>query len=63
MECHYCHKKGHIRRNCKELTKHLEEKRKEKANETLDSANIIKENLEYDNDIYSVVADEIFFYI
>ena len=58
IECYYYHKKGHIGRNCEELTKHLEEKRKEEAKEASDSANIIKENLEKDDNFYSVAADE-----
>ena len=28
VECFYCNEKGHIRRNCEELIRHLEEKRK-----------------------------------
>ena len=40
--------------------KHLEEKRKEEVKEALDSANVITEILESDDDVYSVVADEKF---
>ena len=40
IECFYCHEKGHIRRNCEELTRHLEENSKQKAQET-EFANVI----------------------
>ena len=41
--------------------KHLEEKRKEEAKEASNSVNVIKEILESDDNVYSVVADEKFF--
>ena len=44
------------------MTKHLEEKRKEEAKEASDSVNVIKEILESDNDVYSIVADVKFSY-
>ena len=34
VECLYCYEKGHIRRNCEKLTRHLEERKKQKAEET-----------------------------
>ena len=40
--------------------KHLQEKKKREANEASDLANVIKEILESDDDVYSMVADEKF---
>ena len=60
MEYNYCYKNGHIRKNREELTKYLEEKRKEEAKEASNSTNVIKENLESDDDVYLVIADEKF---
>ena len=51
-----------MKRNYEELMKDLEEKRKEEAKEASNSANVIKEILESDDNVYSVVADEKFFY-
>ena len=51
-----------MKRNYKELMKDLEEKRKEEAKEASDSMNVIKEILESDNDVYSIVADEKYSY-
>lgn len=37
VECHYCHKKGHIRRFCHELKRDLEERKNQKPTQ----ANVI----------------------
>jgi hypothetical protein len=58
VECYYCHKKGHVRRDCEELTKHLDSKRKSKEiTENSDSTNLVEENYDLE-DALCVANDE-----
>ena len=41
VECFYCHKKGHYKKQCKELTEHLEEKKNGKK--PLESTSVVEE--------------------
>jgi len=58
IECYYWHKKWHIKRNCEELTKYHEEKRKQEPQETSDSANVVDNRFDSEDGVYSVIADE-----
>ena len=55
FECFYCHENGHIQRNCEELTKHLKEKRRQKAQE-IDFANVIGGRYDREDNVYSVTT-------
>ena len=60
MECYYCHKKGYVRKNCEELTKHLEATRNKESKETLDSTNVVDEGFESEYNVLSVITNENF---
>lgn len=57
IECFYCHEKGHIGRNYEELTKHLEEKKKQKTQER-EYANVVGHKFDGKGDVYFVTTDE-----
>ena len=59
VNCYYCHKKGHKRRDCEELTKHLEEKRKEEVQKKSESAIVVDDNLVMiEGDVCFVITDD-----
>ena len=57
MECYYCHKKGHVRRNSEELRKHLEAMRNQESKDALDSTNV-DEDFESEYDLLFVIAND-----
>lgn len=60
VECYYSHKKGHVKRNCEELTKHLEAMRNQESKETPNFTEVVDEGFESEYDILSVIIDENF---
>ena len=52
-------RKGIKRRDCEELTKHLEERRKEEVQKKIESANMVVDGvLTCEGDVCSVITDE-----
>ena len=60
MKCYYYHKKGHIRRYCEELTKHLETRKNLESQEISNSTNIVGEEFDKESDIFYVIVYENF---
>ena len=60
MKCYYYHKKGHIRRYCEELTKHLEIRKNIESQEISNSTNIVGEEFDKESDIFYVIVYENF---
>ncbi|GMN61563.1 hypothetical protein TIFTF001_030638 [Ficus carica] len=56
FECFYCHVMGHSRRNCEELKRHLEERRKQKSQET-EAANVVGDRYDSEDDVYDVTTE------
>ena len=56
VKCFYCLEKGHIRRNYEKLTRHFEEKRKQKPQET-EATNVVGDMYDSEDDVYSVTIE------